>query len=169
MKPKNVKERRNSFFKFLLLFLVTVGTIVTAVYFNFKVPSKENELLKDQAKVIEKEIDFQSDFSEQMESIKRMIDSLETPGVNIPFQNNLISKKLVNLQEKIPVKDSTYRYDMYTNIVSLFAELQETKDKLRDLKDAEMTIQEYKEALDNCKQDYKEVQRDLDIARRSSN
>ncbi len=169
MKPKNVKERRNSFLKFLLLFLVTVGTIVTAVYFNFKVPNKENELLKNQAKSIEKEIDFQSDFSEQMGNIKHMIDSLDTPGVNIPFQNNLISKKLVNLQEKIPVKDSTYRYDMYANIVSLYAELQETKAKLRDLKDAEATIKEYKEALDNCKQDYKEVQRDLDIARRSSN
>ncbi len=169
MKPKNTKERRNSFLKFLLLFLVTVGTIVTAVYFNFKVPSKENALLKNEAKNIEKEMNFQDDFSKQMTSIKRMIDSLDVPGQNISYQNSLVSKKLVDMQGQIPTKDSTYRYDMYTHIINLYVELQETKDKLRDLKDAESTIEEYKDALDNCKQDYKEIQRDLDIARRSSN
>mgnify|MGYP003672431991 FL=1 len=66
MKPKNTKDRRNSFLKFLLLFLLTTGTIITAIFFNFKVPAKENALLKEQSKMVKKEMDFQSKFSKEM-------------------------------------------------------------------------------------------------------
>lgn len=165
MKPKNVKERRNSFLKFLLLFIVTVGTIVTAVYFNFKVPKKENDILKEEAKAIKKEMQFQNDFSDEMFNVKKLFDSLDVPGSNTKFTNSLISKKLVDLQGKIPTKDSTYRYDMYTRILTLHVDLQKTKEKLRDLKDAEGLIEEYKEALGKCKDDYTEIQRDMDRLR----
>ena len=62
MKPKNIKERRNSFLKFLLLFLITSATIVTAIFFTFKVPIKENNTLKAQAKRINRELTFQNSF-----------------------------------------------------------------------------------------------------------
>ena len=168
MKPKNSKERRNSFLKFLALFLFTVAMVVTAVYFNFKVPNKENQILKAQALNIKKEMDFQNNFNKEMSTVKNMIDSMDVPGQNISYQNSLISTKLVDMQKMIPTKDSTYRYDMYTNIVGLYIELQETKDRLRSLEDAESTIQEYKEAFEKCKDDYKEVERELYILRRSN-
>ena len=168
MKPKNSKERRNSFLKFLALFLFTVAMVVTAVYFNFKVPKKENQILKAQALNIKKEMDFQNNFNKEMSTVKNMIDSMDVPGQNISYQNSLISTKLVDMQKMIPTKDSTYRYDMYTNIVGLYIELQETKDRLRSLEDAESTIQEYKEAFEKCKDDYKEVERELYILRRSN-
>ncbi|WP_346882947.1 type VI secretion system TssO [uncultured Algibacter sp.] len=169
MKPKNSKERRNSFLKFLLLFLVTVGIIITAVFFTYKVPNKENTLLKEQAKAIEKEIEFQKGFYKETVSVKSMIDSLDVPGQNIDFQNSLISKKLAALQGKIPTKDSKINFDLYNNIINMYVELQVTKDKLRDLKGAESKIKEYKEALDKCKDDYQQAQRDLQVARYSSN
>ncbi len=165
MKPKNSKERQIAFLKFLLLFLVTVLTIVFAIYFNYKVPNKENALLKDQVKSVEKEMEFQSNFSDEMTAIKSMIDSLDIPGQNISYQNSLIGGKLAELQKKIPSKDSTYRYDMYTNIVNLYVELHETKGELLSLNDAKSTIEEYKEALDRCRADLKQTERDLFIAR----
>ncbi len=167
MKPKNVKERRNSFLKFLLLFLVTVATIVTAIFFTFKVPTKENDLLKGEAKRIKKEVEFQNNFSDEMNNVKRMIDSLNKPGTNIPLQTSSINNKLVDMHKMIPTKDSTYRYDMYQNIVKTYSDLQEAKDRLRALRDSEGKIAEYKEALEECRDNLKQAERDLDIARAS--
>lgn len=168
MKPKNSKERRASFFKFLALFIVTITAILFAVFFNYKVPNKENSILKNQVKAIEKEMIFQDNFSNEMIAIRSMIDSLDAKGQNLSYQNSLISTKLVDLQKTIPTKDSTYKYDMYSNIVAVYADLQEAKDELSSLKDAKNTIEEYKLALDRCRVDLKQTERDLYIARGSN-
>ena len=165
MKPKNIKERRNSFLKFLLLFLITSATIVTSVFFTFKVPLKENNILKAQAKKIDKEIRFQNSFSNGMNNVKKMLDSLDVPGQNTEYLNQLIGKDLAEMQKSIPRKDSTYKYDMYSNVVNLFLDIQDMKADLRELKDAENTIEEYKEALEKTKQELKESERDLLVAR----
>lgn len=168
MKPKNIKERRKTFLKFLLIFLLTVTFILVAVYFNFKVPKKENKLLKDQVKIVKKEMIYQNGFYDNMKSIKGMIDSLDVPGQNISYQSTLINKKLVDLQKSVPTKDSTYRYDMYMNILDLYVELQSAKEELRSLVDAKSTIEEYKDALDKCREELKQAERDLFIARSSN-
>lgn len=167
MKPKNTKERRNSFLKFLLLFVATTATLITAIFFTFKVPVKENNLLKDQAKRIKKELEFQGDFYTRMNKVKNMLDSLDVPGQNVSYLNQLIGKDLAEMQKSIPRKDSTYKYDMYTNVVDLYVQIQDMKNKLHKLKDAESTIEEYKVTLDKCEQDFKQLERDLIIARRS--
>ncbi|MUH34704.1 hypothetical protein D9O36_02515 [Zobellia amurskyensis] len=166
MKPKNSKERRVSFLKFSGLFIVTVSVILGAVYFNFKVPEKENMLLREQASIVEGEIKFQKGFFGEMQGLKRMIDSLDLPGQNASYQNSLISAEIVNLQNEIPVKDSTYLYDMHMSIVQLYVELQTAKGKLNELRDAEGTIKEYKSELEACREDLKHVERELSIERR---
>ncbi len=168
MKPKNSKDRRASFLKFLALFVITITAILFAVYFNFKVPNKENAILKDQVKSVEKEMIFQDGFSKEMKSIRGMIDSLEIKGANLSYQNSLISGKLVDLQKTIPTKDSTYRYDMYTGIISVYAELLDGKIQLSELKDSKATIDEYKIALEKARSDFKQCERDLYIARGSN-
>jgi len=165
MKPKNSKERRSAFFKFLGLFVVTMLAILFAVYFNFKVPNQENTLLKAQVKAVEKEMVFQTSFSEEMDKIKGMIDSLSVPGQNISYENSKISERLVDLQKTIPTKDSTFRYDMYSNIVATYANLQQSQVKLIDLRDAQQKIDEYRIALEKYKNDLKQAERDLFIAR----
>ncbi|WP_452219796.1 type VI secretion system transmembrane protein TssO [Lacinutrix salivirga] len=168
MKPKNSKERRASFFKFLALFIVTTTAILFAVFFNYKVPNKENSILKEQVKAVEKELAFQDNFSNEMIAIRSMIDSLDVKGQNLSYQNSLISTKLVDLQKTIPSKDSTFKYDMYSNIVAVYADLQDAKGELSNLKDAKKTIDDYKLALDRYRVDLKQCERDLDIARRSN-
>lgn len=168
MKPKNSKERRISFLKFLALFIVTVSAILAAVFFNFKVPAKENSLLREQASIIEVGQEFQSEFFDDMKGLKGLIDSMEIEGQNRPYQNSLISGRIVELQNGIPPKDATYLYDMHMEIIQLYVELQTAKDKLLELKDAETTIKEYKSALDGCRDDLKQMERELFIERRSN-
>jgi len=165
MKPKNNKERKTGFLKFLGLFLLTVVMIVAAIYYNFKIPSKENELLRNQIKLVNNDVKFEKNFYREMIKIKNLIDSLNIPGQNVSYQNSLISNELVDLQKSLPTKDSTFRYDMYSNIIHLFVDLQESKGKLGGLGDSQERLQEYKDALKTCQTDLKQAQRDLLIMR----
>lgn len=165
MKPINDKERQKAFLKFLLFFLATNIIIVFAIYFDFKVPVKENELLKSQVELSKFESDYQLRFFENMQSINAMLDSLDIPGQNLSYQNSLISAKLVELKKSIPTKDSTYRYDMYSSIVNLLVEYQDLKSEILELSDSKTTIEEYKTALDRCRADLRQTERDLYIAR----
>ncbi|MGB7393791.1 MAG: type VI secretion system TssO, partial [Pricia sp.] len=138
--------------------------ILVAVYFNFTVPAEENDMLRTEARILKSEMEFQRNFYSDMQNLKAMIDSLDIPGQNKSYQNSLINREIVDLQKKIPAKDSTYRYDMHMGIVQLYAELQSAKDKLHDLKDAENTIEEYKAELETTRTRLKERSRELDIA-----
>ncbi|SHJ03186.1 hypothetical protein SAMN04488096_10746 [Mesonia phycicola] len=169
MKAKNGKARRNSFLKFFLLFILTTGMIVLALFFDFNaIPLKENEVLRTQAIKIEKEIQFQAEFSEDIKLVRDMIDSLDIPGQNRAFLNNILGSQIVKLQEKVPVKDSTYRYDMYNNIIWSFAEIQKLKEELNSYSDVEERISKYKEALDKCRSELQEEKRTVDALRRSN-
>ncbi len=169
MKAKNSKARTSSFLRFFLLFVVTVAIISVALFFNFKLmPFKENKVLRSQSAQVEKEIAFQEGFSEDITKIRGMIDSLDIPGQNQAFLNSLVSAQIVKLKEKIPVKDSTYRYDMYNNIVNSFAEIQKLKEQVASYSDVEERIAEYKDELEKCRDDLNEAERTVDALRRSN-
>jgi hypothetical protein len=165
MKPKNNKDRRSSFLKFLGLFIVTAGMIVAAVYFNFKVPSKENHLLRAESKLISSDKDFQNRFYLDMEKVKGMIDSLDVPGAQVGYESELISKKLVKMQTSLPTKDSTYLYDMHFSIVQMYLEMAENKKTLLSLSETESDIEYYKEAIISIRNDLNAATRDLQNCR----
>lgn len=165
MKPKNSKDRRNSFIKFILLFLATVTIIICAIFFTFKVPTEENKILKEQSIAIEEEIKFQKVFSSDLIKARKLIDSLDVPGTNTKFLNEVIGQDLAKIQKTIPGKESKYNHDMYFKIVNMMVETQNMKGKLSEFKDAENTIAEYKEALDKSNENFKQLERDLMLAR----
>jgi hypothetical protein len=145
------------------LFLLTAGMIVAAVYFNFKLPTTENDFLRHQTKVVKEEMAFQNNFYEDISKVKSMMDSLDNPGAQIDCESKLIGSKLVDMQTSLPTKDSTYLYEMYTYIVKIYVGMLDQKQKLRSLIDAEGTIEEYKEALTICRKDLKQAERELRI------
>ena len=167
MKPKNTKERKKTFLRFLLIFILTMVAMLVAVFFNFRIPKEENAILTEKIKSVDLEMKYQENFSKEMKIVKNMIDSLDVPGAQVSYQNELITKRLAKLQNAVPTKDSTFKYDMYTDIVRLYVELQDAKKELRSLTDAKSTIQEYKDALDKCRCELKQTECDLYIARSS--
>ncbi|MFD0862852.1 type VI secretion system TssO [Sungkyunkwania multivorans] len=166
MKPKNSKERRNSFLRFMLLFLITTALIVVTFFFDFnRVPLKENKVLRTESEMIEKELAFQKKFSDGMVDIKELIDSLDVPGQNIAYLNTVINSKIVDLQKSIPQKDSTYRYKMYNNIIDSYIDIQGYKEELRNYEDTDKIISQYKEELDRTRQELNEAMRALNAYR----
>ncbi|KAA1245332.1 type VI secretion system TssO [Aquimarina sp. RZ0] len=166
MKPKNSKERRNSILKFSLLFLFTAALIVTAFFFDFnRVPFKENSVLRERSASVEKEMQFQEGFSKGMKEVESLVDSLDIPGQNLSYINQLINSKIIDLKKTIPVEDSTYRYDMYTSIVNSYLDIKEMKGNLKEYGKLKSDLAEYKEELDRVTQELKEANRSLDIYR----
>jgi len=166
MKPKNSKERRNSFLKFLLIFLLTAATIVTAVFFNFQIPKKENAVLKEESLRMREEIKFQKEFVNGMQDVSKMLDSLIMPGANVAFEKAEIGKKLSDLRHSIPAKDSTYNYELYENIINTFVKLEKTETRLIDVRDTEEEINDFEIALKKCDEEILRLQRDLQVALR---
>lgn len=74
MKPKNNKARRNSFIKFLLLFVFTVAVIVGAVFFTVKIPTAENRILTTKSLTFKDDMKFQNLFSNEISKTKKLID-----------------------------------------------------------------------------------------------
>ena len=164
MKPKNSKERKISFLKFFGLFALTATMIVMAVFFSYNVQKKETTLLREEVKLIKAGVEFQNNFYDEMKEVKGLIDSLDVPGQNTNFLKSQINDKLVVLQKTIPTQDdATDLYDMHSAIVNLYVDLTSAKDKLHSLRDAEATIDEYKNAYDECSRELKAAERELRI------
>lgn len=160
MKPKNSKERYSSFLKFLLLFLITTATAVGAIYFNFRIPSKDNDLLRTRAKTIDAEIKFQNDFYNETELLKALIDSLVV-GQDLFFINGQIGTKLAELKESVPTEESTYLYNMHMSIIDMIADLQTAKNRLLELNEAESDIEFLKSEFEDCKDVVNSLRREL--------
>ncbi len=160
MKPKNSKERYSSFLKFLLLFLLTTATAVGAIYFNFRIPSKDNELLRTQAKTFDSEIKFQNAFYNETELLRALMDSL-VDGQDLFFINGQIGTKLAELKESVPTEESTYLYNMHMSFIDMFVDLQTAKNRLLELNEAEDDIEFLKSELEDCNDDVNRLRREL--------
>ncbi|QWX84232.1 hypothetical protein H0I23_00855 [Cellulophaga sp. HaHaR_3_176] len=165
MKAKNIKERNKSFLKFLALFVVTILLIIGAVFLNYRVPHKENTLLRERAKNIERETEFQRTFAMQLTETRGLLDSLDLKGQNISYLNDLISQKLVRIQSSLPAKDSTFRYKMYKDVLDVMVDYQKSKKELDQLTDAKTQIEEYQTEVDRLQEELDQAKRDLDILR----
>ncbi|WP_298479586.1 type VI secretion system TssO [uncultured Maribacter sp.] len=165
MKAKNEKERNKSFLKFMALFVVTTLLIMGAVFLNYRVPHKENELLRERAKLIEQETEFQRGFAAEIKGTRNLLDSLDLKGQNISYLNDLISQKLVGIQGSLPAKDSTFKYTMYKNILDILVDYQKSKKELNALSDAKNQIEEFQTELEKTQQELEQAKRDLDILR----
>lgn len=63
MKPLNRAERTNSFWRFLLLFAVTIGVVMAVAFFSFQVPLRENKALREKLVEMENERELTERFT----------------------------------------------------------------------------------------------------------
>jgi hypothetical protein len=68
------------------------------------------------------------------------------------------------MQTSLPA-DSTFRHQMYINIIQSYLELKNAKASLIELNDAQSELQEYSTLVEQYKNDLSQAQRDLDLCR----
>ncbi|MCC6287229.1 MAG: hypothetical protein IT249_05035 [Chitinophagaceae bacterium] len=164
----NRSERSAAFWKFILFFVTAVAFIVSAVYFNFNLPTRENSLLKQQVSRYKVQEEAQETFVKTMEDAKLLIDSIGRPGAQAAFLNQQAAAKiqqLVNLQ----YKDSSIYNQLNKSVLDLFLRYQELTNKMVTLGDAPQQLQEYKQKYEQAQRDLEDARRNLDIIRSSSN
>lgn len=168
MKPINKSERNKAIIKFFLLLSIFVALVIMVIFFDFKVPSVENKYLHSQMKKTEKLMDIEEDFAEKMDRVKALIDTMDQPGVNSEYIEQLISTQLADMQTSLP-SDSTFRHDMYTNVIQTYLELKNAKSSLMELSDVQKELEEYSELVDRYREDLEQAHRDLDLYRQMRN
>jgi hypothetical protein len=162
----NAKDRNQAFFQFLVLFLISVSLVVGAVYFNYKMPAKVNNILQDQINMQQSREQYQQKFIGRMLEAKLYLDSLSKDGVNVSLLDMQLTEHitdLLNLQQK----DSSLYDQMDKVIIETFLELQQAKKALISSKGNLDKINSLEEELAKCKADLRTAQGQLDNFRKT--
>jgi len=154
----NAKERNSTFWKFLAFFLLSSIMVVSAAYFNTRIPKKDNARLREKVSAYQTQAMAQERFVQNMEQARNLIDSLGRPGSNTSYLNQQIAAKIRELNQ-LQYKDSSMYSRLNKSVLDLFLRYQESTNKV-------VAMGELPEQLADFKSKYEQSQRDLDNARR---
>lgn len=168
MEILNKKERLSAFLLFLLMFIITTGVLVAAIFFNFRLPLKENEVLKAENEKILTEFNFQQTFADKVEYISTLVDSLDKAPESFQFTEQTINVELVNLNEKIQAKVSKDNNKLYDNTIITIKELVNTKKQLLTVADSKKDIEALNSQIKAYEEDNKDLLRELELSRQLS-
>jgi hypothetical protein len=164
----NKKERISAFLLFLLMFLLATGVLFAAVFYNFRLPLKENEVLKSENDRILSEFNYQKKFSDKLEHVAVLIDSLDKSPESFQFLEQMINVELVKLQEDIPV-NSDQKMKLYDNVIISIKELVNTKKLLLQVNDSKKEIDALNAQIKAYDEENKDLIRELSLVRQLSN
>jgi hypothetical protein len=166
-KPLNTAERSSAFWKFLFFFFIAVFMIVTAVYFNFKLPFKENEILKEKAEKMRLQSMAQEKFTANILEAKALIDSMGKPGVNVKFISNQVSDKLSELTN-IRIADNSIQGGLDKAIIGIVFDYNKIKSEATNLGDSQSQIAELTSKNDQLMRENDQLRRDLNLYQRGT-
>src|SRR5260370_972645 len=130
----NSKERDSAFWKFLGFFLFSTLLVVSAVYFDTRIPAKDNAIMRDQISAYKTQALAQEKFVRNMDEAKALIDSLTRPGSNTVYLNQQIAAKIRELAQ-LQYKDSSLYSRLNKNVLDVFLRYQEATNKAAGIGD----------------------------------
>ena len=158
----NKKERFNAFMLFLLMFFITMIVLISAIFFNYKLPIKENEVLKHENDKMNMQFSFNKEFSSTIEDINKLVDSLDAAPESFQFIEQSINYELVQLKEKIP-NDSIVDPKLYQNVILTYKTYVNTKKKLLQINDSKKEIDKMDKELKELADENKDLARQLQM------
>lgn len=163
----NSQERNQAFLKFLLFFVITVALIIGAVFFNYKLPLRENRMLQSEVEVQRVQDANQQKFVTRMEEAIVLLDSMEKKGANfqqIDLQLGSKMGELATLQQK----DITAYGKMNKVIVDRLQQLKDNKKSMLEANINTGKLANLQSELDKCKDESIILHGQLDALRKSS-
>lgn len=165
MEILNKKERLSSFLLFLLMFAITVGILFTAIFFSYKLPWKENGVLRTENKKISYEFLYQKKFIQELEKVDKLIDSLDNTKEGYFFLEQSINADLIDIKSDIP-KDSLDDKSMYENLILTYKKLMDAKRDLKQVENARVEIEDLNDQLKEYEKEIKQLENALELSRR---
>ena len=149
----NSRERNAAFLKFLLFFIITVILIVWAIFFDFRLPTKENRSLREKVNTqIQQEAD-QKKFVSLMNEAVSLLDSMDkNNGSKIEQINAQLISKINNEMRALPESGNSMDKAMNKTLIEKLDELRVKKKALQSLSDVQSKLDKLQTDLDNCNQ-----------------
>ncbi|MBC9798006.1 type VI secretion system TssO [Sinomicrobium weinanense] len=167
MEILNRKERVSAFLLFLLMLVITVGVLIFAVFFNYKLPWRENEALKQENDRIMNEFRYQEKFSSKIDELTASIDSLNRAGDGFQFLEQTINLELAKLKEGIPADKETYKNTLlYNNVILNLNDLVKSKRRLQLLQQSEKQIDELEKQIEDYEEIINQLKKQLELSNR---
>ena len=136
----NKKERYSAFMLFLGMFGLSAGVLIFALFFNFKLPMKENEVLRSENEGMIKQFNYQHKFSDEFKNITKLLDSMQKTPERATYIEQSIGQKLGDLSKEIP--DDTLSSKLYERIIVNVQDLVNSKKNLIQYSDSKNTIEQ---------------------------
>jgi hypothetical protein len=160
----NKKERQQAFFQYLAFFLLAVGLIIVAIFFNYQIPGKVNSLLRDEL-ATHRSIDIQQEkFIKRMNEAKLLLDSLKYGSGNQDLLNMQLTEKIMDLHNLQP-GDSTAQGQVNKIVFELFMLAQQGEKNRLSAERNEREKIEFESKFNNCQRDLTTIQGQLDNLR----
>lgn len=131
MQPINKSQRAKAFLNFFLLFILSIAIIITTVFFSMRVPFKQNDELRKQISIVQRDRVFSANFLTEMSGIVAMLDTVNNTS-KADFLDNEISQNISKLSSKVN-DDPVYDKNLYMSIVQNLVDFQLAKKQLRNL------------------------------------
>lgn len=155
MESMNMEERKNSKWKFSIIFFVTLVIISLCGSASIVTAQKGIALLENKKSEYDEVFKKQAEFNFQMEELFRDLNSLKTKKRNASEHKhlqNLITKKRQLMESEI--NNLTHNFEIYEIMLEQIKEIQVTMDYLdRETKKRESNI----EQLEKCRDKYQEL------------
>lgn len=164
----NARERNHALIVFVLSFIVTVGLIIGAVFFHTLVPENENALLREKIKDFELQKDEQQPFTEAVEEIRELTDSLQKIGEINPLVKSAIEQHLRDMNNPGHKERDLYK-TINTNIFNFLYDYTVMNEQIISLKEKQSRVEYLEEELIKFKDKVDELNRDLDFHRKGGN
>ncbi|OLY94428.1 hypothetical protein SAMN05444008_10129 [Cnuella takakiae] len=132
MKPLNRAERNSAFMNFLLVFLLTVATIMAVVFFSIRVPSKQNEKLRERIAFMEAENAFAEKFGLAMQGTLEALAGYDSGNEPCYVTRRRVDRKLADLN-RLANENPDPDNQLYDLVYQQFSNLNEAKAKAKDL------------------------------------
>ncbi|MFT3701413.1 MAG: type VI secretion system TssO [Agriterribacter sp.] len=163
----NSQERTQAFLKFLLFFFITIVLVIIAVFFNFRLPLKDNESLTERLAIQRKEEMNQEKFAENMDKALMYLDSLDKDKKNLESIDILLKGKIEDLSI-LQQKAFTPYGRMNKVIIEKLLELKSQKLQLIKLSDKATAMAETEQKLQNAEIQLTQKQQELDQLRKGT-
>ena len=163
----NKKERTKSFLLFLLMLVIAFGTLSAGLFFNQKLPWKENKILRVENQQIRYELNYQVRFIQELKKIDKSIDSLSKINEGYFFVEKTITSDIIELRNRIP-KDSLENYQLYDNMVLNYKKLLDAKSSLKKIEGQQNEVDKFNETIQDCEKEVQDLERALELCKRLS-
>lgn len=164
MEILNNKERRKSFLLFLLMLIITFSILTLGMFFNNKLPWKENEILRKENRQIQYELKYQKRFIKELVTLKKAIDSLDKATEGYHFIEKSIISDISKLEERIP-RDSLKNLALFDDIMLIYKKLINAKSMIKKMDNSKNKINKLNETIQDNENDIEQLERALDLCK----